>query len=144
MSTTLFSTAEEAEKAFYSAIERGDLDAMMAVWADDEDIVCIHPTGHRLTGHVAIRDSWRQVFESGSRLRVTVSHEVYWPNALMEAHNVLETLYVGDDPTPHGPMLATNIYMRGPAGWRMVSHHASAASEPPAHEENGAAPRVLH
>ena len=31
------------------AIARADLVTLMSVWADDEDIVCIHPTGQRLS-----------------------------------------------------------------------------------------------
>lgn len=144
MSAALFATPEDAETAFYDAIERGDLDAMMAIWADDEEIVCIHPAGHRLSGHAAIRDAWRQVFESGSRLHVRVSHAVRWTSALMAVHNVLETLYLGNDPTPHGPMLASNVFVRGAKGWRLVAHHASTASEAPAANADNAPPRTLH
>ncbi|MFC5302469.1 YybH family protein [Azospira restricta] len=139
---TLFASPDDAEAAFYDAIERGDLEAMMATWADDEEVVCIHPSGQRLSGHAAVRESWRQVFESGSRLHVRVSHTVRWTSALMAVHNVLETLYLGDDPTPHGPMLATNVYIRGAKGWRLLAHHASTASEPPS--EGNAPPRILH
>ena len=39
----------------------------------------------------------------------------------------VETLYLGDDATAHGPMLATNVYQRGPDGWRLLSRHSSAA-----------------
>jgi len=144
MSTALFATPEDAEAAFYDAIERSDLEAMMATWADDEEIVCIHPTGLRLTGHAAIREGWRQVFESGSRLHVRVSNSVRWSSALMTVHNVLETLYLGDDPTPHGPMLATNVYVRGAEGWRLLAHHASTASEPPALDDSGSRTHTLH
>ena len=45
---------EEAETAFYEALEKGDLEAMMAIWADDEEVVCIHPGGQRLTGQSLI------------------------------------------------------------------------------------------
>ena len=48
MSGKIFPAAQDAENAFYEALERCDLDGMMAVWAEDEDIVCIHPTGARL------------------------------------------------------------------------------------------------
>jgi ketosteroid isomerase-like protein len=132
MSTSMFATPEDAEHAFYDAIERGDLEAMMAAWSDDEEIICIHPTGQRLNGHATIRESWRQIFENGSRLHVRVTHTIRWNSALMAVHNVLETLYIGDDPTPHGPMLATNVFIRGSGGWRLVAHHTSAANEPPA------------
>jgi hypothetical protein len=45
----IFATPEDVETAFYEAIARADLGALMSVWADDEEIVCIHPTGQRLT-----------------------------------------------------------------------------------------------
>jgi len=144
MTAAHFASPEDVEAAFYDAIERADLDAMMALWADDDEIVCIHPTGQRLTGHAAVRESWRQVFESGSRLHVRVSHAMCWTGALMAMHNVLETLYLGDDPTPHGPMLATNVFTRGATGWRIVAHHASTASEPPATDDSGGRTHTLH
>ena len=46
----VFATPEDVEASFYEAIARADLAALMSVWADDEEIVCIHPTGQRLTG----------------------------------------------------------------------------------------------
>ena len=63
-----FASPADVEAAFYDAIARADLRALMSVWADDEDIVCIRPTGQRLSGTVAIRDSWRGVFASNARL----------------------------------------------------------------------------
>ncbi|MCX7168975.1 MAG: nuclear transport factor 2 family protein, partial [Proteobacteria bacterium] len=38
---TIFPTPQDAEAAFYDALERADLEALMAVWAEDEEIVCI-------------------------------------------------------------------------------------------------------
>ena len=48
----------EVEAAFYDALNRADVEALMALWADDEEIVCVHPGGARLIGHRAIRESW--------------------------------------------------------------------------------------
>ena len=50
MSGKIFPTAQDAENAFYEALERCDLEGMMAVWAEDEDIVCVHPAGGRCAG----------------------------------------------------------------------------------------------
>ena len=55
MKRALFSTPQEVETAFYEAFEKGDLEAMMSVWADDDDIVCVHPGGQRLAGAEQIR-----------------------------------------------------------------------------------------
>ena len=58
MTARNFPTAQDAENAFYEALERCDLEGMMAVWAEDEDIVCVHPGGPRLTGHDQIREAF--------------------------------------------------------------------------------------
>lgn len=127
--TAIFATAEDVENAFYDAIARADLDALMMTWADDEEIVCIHPTGQRLQGAAAIRESWRAIFTGNPRFTIRVTHGVRWRGMILTVHNVFETLYLGDEQTPQGPLLASNIFQRGAAGWRLVSHHASAASE---------------
>ena len=127
--SVIFTSAEDVEDAFYEAIGRGDLDALMSVWADDEEIVCIHPTGLRLVGHVAIRDSWRIIFANNPRLTVHVKCSVRWKGVLLDVHSGIETLYLGDEPTPHGPMLSTNVFQRGASGWRLLVHHTSAAAD---------------
>ena len=73
-----------------------------------------------------------------------ISHTLRWNSALMAVHNVVETLYLGDDPTPHGPMLATNVFVRGANGWRLLSHHASAASDTPMAENGNGVTHTLH
>ena len=54
-----------------------------------------------------------------------------------------EVLFVGDDPSPHGPLHVTHVYMRGAHGWRLVSRHASAADD--GHQAMAdAIPHTLH
>ena len=65
---TLFPTPQDAETAFYEALTKCDLEAMMAVWGDDDDVYCVHPNGARITGVEQVRESWRQIFASGQRL----------------------------------------------------------------------------
>lgn len=127
--TALYTTAEDAEEAFYDAIARADLDALMATWSDDDDIVCIHPTGQRMDGHAAIRESWRSIFESNPRFSVHIRSKVRWESVLISVHSVVETLHLEKDQTTHGPMLTTNVFIRGANGWRLLSRHTSAAAE---------------
>ena len=144
---TIFTSAEEAEEAFYEAIGRGDLEALMNVWADDDEIVCIHPTGQRLTGPAAIRDSWRAIFANNPRLTVRVVASVRWKSVMLDVHSVVETLYLAGEPTPHGPLLSTNVFQRGANGWRLLSHHTSTADDGSAAAAGEAAsgrPRTLH
>jgi len=56
-----FATAEEAELAFYDALERADLTRLMQVWADNEEIVCVHPGGLRVVGLHAVKESWQEI-----------------------------------------------------------------------------------
>ena len=127
--STIYTTTEDAEEAFYDAIGRGDLDALMAIWSEDEEIVCIHPTGQRMDGHTAIRESWRSIFESNPRFSVHIRSKVRWESLLISVHSVVETLFLEKDQTVHGPMLTTNVFIRGANGWRLLSRHTSAAAE---------------
>lgn len=146
----IFATPEDVEAAFYEAIARADLSALMSVWAEDEEIVCIHPSGQRLTGADAIRDSWRSIFANNPRLMVRLSRGLRWSGMLLSVHNVVETLYIGDERKPQGPMLATNVFQRGATGWRLLAHHSSTAADRdvanPGSGEEGASrtPRTLH
>ena len=127
--STIYTSAEEAEDAFYEAIGRGDLDAIMQVWSDEEEIVCIHPTGQRLTGSTAIRESWQTIFSTNANLTVHAQRAICWQSAVIAVHSVTEVLFVGDDPTPHGPVLSTNVFQRSANGWRLISRHTSTGVE---------------
>ncbi len=129
MKKQLFSSAADAEAAFYEALARSDLEAMMSVWAEDEEVVCIHPDGPRQIGLAAVRESWRQMFAGGIRLVVRTSHQIVSSSMLLTVHNVVEHIAVEGDDRLHPPMIATNAYVRGPLGWRMVMHHASTTPE---------------
>lgn len=54
-------TAADIEAAFYEALQTGDIDKLMACWADEDEIVCIHPGGPRVIGAGAIRASFEAI-----------------------------------------------------------------------------------
>ena len=150
MSNRIFPTAQDAENAFYEALERCDLDGMMAVWAEDEDIVCVHPGGPRLTGQDQVRESWAQIFSSGPRARVHITNQVAISGMMLAVHSVHENFTLEGaarrDVTPL-PIVATNVYLRTAAGWRMIVHHGSPAPaqtqpQPPQPRDTG--PKTLH
>lgn len=136
----IFASPQDVENAFYEALERADLEAMMAVWAEDEDVVLLHPGGPRLVGYSAVRDAWRRIFESEARLDVRISqqHVVTTPFAVM--HSVIEHVSIRDREGVAAPVAATNCYMRGALGWRMVAHHGSVV--PP--DSLTEPPKILH
>ena len=146
MSTRIFPTAQDAENAFYEALERSDLDAMMAVWSEDEEIVCVHPAGQRLAGQAEVREAWRQMFAGGPNMRVRITQQVAIAGVMIEAHSVHENITVAGEARPRPPMVATNVCLRTAAGWRMIVHHASPA---PARPGTGPGPgdtppKILH
>ena len=132
MKRVAFTTPEEAEAAFYAAFEKGDLDAMMNVWSDDEDIVCVHPGGARLCGIERVRESWRQIFQSGQSLRFRLLERRTINGMTLVVHSVHEQISVSGEARVFAPVIATNVYMRTEGGWRMVVHHASPAPASPA------------
>jgi ketosteroid isomerase-like protein len=139
----LADTPEAAEAAFYAAFEARSLDAMMAVWADDDGIACIHPMTAPLTGRAAVAAGWRSMFEAAGQFRVQVETAHEMREAGQVTRIVREYLIIGQETEPRPPILATNVYRKGPDGWHMVLHHASplqAGSTPPART----APVVLH
>lgn len=123
----LFATPQDAEAAFYEALEHADLEAMMAVWAEDEEIVCVHPGGPRLSGYAEVREAWRRIFSGGQRLFVTLSHQIYLQSMLLSVHSLHEHFALSREDGLSAPVVATNVYVRGALGWRLLAHHASPA-----------------
>jgi ketosteroid isomerase-like protein len=117
-------TSEDAETAFYDAIARADIDGLMALWADDEEIVCIHPGAPRLVGHASIRAAWESIFEQGGvHIRPVQRHITQ--NVMTAVHNIIEEVHRAVSHQRDVHILCTNVYMKTAQGWRIVSHHAS-------------------
>lgn len=136
----LFATPQDVEAAFYEALERSDIEGMMAVWAEDEEIVCVHPGGPRLIGYTMIREAWQHIFANGRKLRVRLSQQTTVTTPFAMVSTLLEHIAAADNESMSAPVAATNVYARGALGWRMVAHHASPV--PP--DSLGEAPRILH
>jgi hypothetical protein len=137
-----YATAQDAEQAFYSAFERADLAGMMSVWAEEDDIVCVHPGGGRHSGVIEVRESWRRIFAQGPRLRFRLAGTRVFAGRMLSIHSVFEHVAVAGDPHPTHPVLSTNIYLLGNRGWRMLIHHASPLAPEAAPRE--APPSILH
>ena len=121
-------SAAEVEAAFYEALNRADVEALMALWADDEEIVCIHPGGPRLHGHAAIQQSFEAILERGG-LQIRPSQLYESRNVMSSVHTVIEGITSAGSSEP-AHLVATNVYMQTPQGWRMVLHHVSVAPGP--------------
>ncbi len=136
-------TADDVEAAFYEAMQSADIEKLMACWADEDEVVCVHPGGPRLVGAGAIRAAFEAMFGNGS-IRA-------WPQQVRKiesltsvVHNVLERIEVMTESGPaQALVLATNVYHRTGQGWRMVAHHASPGTQSEAQEVNDT-PHMLH
>jgi ketosteroid isomerase-like protein len=121
----LMATADETEASFYEAMQHGDIERLMATWADDEEIACVHPGGPRAVGTVAVRAAFEAVFVAGP-VHVTIEHVRRMETAVCAVHHVTEKIQAT---TAEGLqtafVMATNVYLRTANGWRMVAHHAS-------------------
>jgi ketosteroid isomerase-like protein len=116
---------DEIEQEFYEALQNADIERLMAVWSDDDDIVCVHPGGPRVVGTAAIRAAFDSIFSNGAidarpeKVRRLHTHA-------SAVHSVLEQVRVMTDEGPRqGWVIATNVYVKTAFGWRMVAHHAS-------------------
>jgi len=121
----LLGSPDDIERQFYEALQHGDIDKLMAVWSDDDEIVCVHPGGPRLVGAAAIRASFENIFAHGAipaepeKVRRVV-------NLSCAVHNVLEQVQVMGTEGPQAAwVISTNVYLKGDRGWRLVCHHAS-------------------
>ena len=137
---SLHATPESVEQAFYEALEAGDVDALMNVWSDEDEIVCIHPGGPRLVGALAIAASWRDILSNGP-ISVLPSDPQILQGSLVSVHSARSRVMalVRTEGMPGGMpqathamavnILVTHVFFKGAQGWRMVLHHASVTPE---------------
>jgi ketosteroid isomerase-like protein len=136
-------SVDEIEAAFYEALQKGDIEKLMACWADEEEVVCVHPGGPRVVGTLAIRAAFDAMFSNGT-IRAVPQQVRKVESLTSVVHNVLERIEVLTEGGPaHAYVLATNVYHRTAQGWRMVAHHASPGTQTEAREHDDA-PQVLH
>lgn len=135
--------ADDIEAAFYEALQSGDIEKLMACWADEDDVVCVHPGGGRLIGLGAIRASFDVMFANGTiQARPEKVRRVEVMGA--SVHSVLERVDVLTEEGPrHAYVIATNVYHKTAQGWRLVAHHASPGT-PSEMQEVSETPPVLH
>ena len=135
---------DDVEAAFYDSLKSGNLEKMMSVWADEDEIVCIHPGGPRLRGAGAIRTAFETLFAEGGTVNVSIA-EVHRADGLGTAvHHVLERVEVMTEQGPvHAFILSTNVYLKTAQGWRMFLHHASPGTQNEIHTLSDG-PKIFH
>lgn len=138
-------TPDDVEAQFYAALRQGNLTALMALWADDDEIVCVHPGGARFIGSAAIRASFESLFAGGRGVPVQPEQVHRLQQAGFALHHLAERLEVPGEQGPQvGWVLASNLYVKTPLGWRIAAHHASPGLPQGLQPQAGEWPSTLH
>lgn len=102
---------------FYEAFRTRDLEAMDAILASDHPVAVIHPGWRALRGREEVLASWRAIFRNPRAPEVHCEDPVV---LMMEASAIV----ICTESLPEGSLVATNVFVREPDGWRMTHHHA--------------------
>jgi ketosteroid isomerase-like protein len=118
-----------ANNLFYEAFGALDIAKMGAVWDTSERALCVHPGWQPLVGWDVIRASWLGIFDNATLMHFNIRYvnvavqgdppEAGWVTCVENITSVLQ-----GRANTFG-VLATNIFVRTPLGWRMIAHHAS-------------------
>ncbi|HET9822692.1 MAG TPA: SgcJ/EcaC family oxidoreductase [Burkholderiaceae bacterium] len=140
----LMASVDDVEAQFYEALQAGDLERLMAVWADDDEVACVHPGGPRVLGPRAIRASFESIFANGAiPVRLQQVRRIETPGAAV--HHVVERVDIATaEGTQTAWVLATNVYLKTAQGWRLVLHHASPGTPREPQELADPPPSTLH
>jgi len=135
-----FDTPQDAEDAYYDAIESGDAEAMSRVWEASADVACLLPMTPLLQGPEVLA-MWHSMFEQGAAFDIQVGHLSWVTGDDLALHLIEERVAPaadaagGQPPQQIRPVYASNLFRRGPDGWHLVVHQNSPVPPPP-----GAAP----
>jgi hypothetical protein len=126
-------------RAFYDAVETGDVDLMTSLWVDDVDTSCIHPGAELLRGTDAVLRSWTLLMANVGYIQffLTDIEVATLPTDGDDPHTAVVTCtenILSDEGMSSvesfsgGKAVCTSILVRDPAAsgdWRFWSRHAS-------------------
>ncbi|MFB2975130.1 nuclear transport factor 2 family protein [Microseira sp. BLCC-F43] len=116
----------EANKAFYRAFERKDIEAMSSVWSQGVATICVHPGWQALKGWKDIRYSWEQIFKNTNYIEVELEIVVAEVRGDIAYVVLVENVFqVINGRRMQAQSLATNIFERMAQKWYLINHHAS-------------------
>lgn len=122
-----------ANRAFYSALEAGDIDAVRAIWVPGQDSVCVHPGITPIHGTAAVMRSWAMVMASMAYVQfflTEVEVTVTGDPPELAAVTLSENILAAEDSTPDAQFQgahtrAVNIFTRVDGRWRLWLHQST-------------------
>ena len=100
-----------ANDAFYRAFADGDAVAMGQVWAERDDIVCLHPGWGPIFGRAEVMASWGAIMEGGQ------APSIECLDARAQIHGDVAVV-VCFEQLAGGRLVATNLFAREGSRWK--------------------------
>ncbi|MFI5632132.1 nuclear transport factor 2 family protein [Streptomyces sp. NPDC051664] len=126
---------EQANTAFYEAMERGDLDELSGLWLPGEDLTisCVHPGWPVLSGRGEVLRSYALIMANTEYIQfflTDVGVSMTGDTALVTCTENILSGGPAEDGGELGPLVgqlvvATNVFRRTGDGWKLWSHHGS-------------------
>ncbi|MEV4944137.1 nuclear transport factor 2 family protein [Streptomyces sp. NPDC053755] len=126
---------EAANTAFYEAMERGDFEEVSSLWLDDgaTPISCVHPGWPVLSGRGEVLRSYALIMANTEYIQFFLTDVQVSLGGDVAVVTCTENILSGgpaEDGAELGPLVgqlvvATNVFRRTSAGWRIWSHHGS-------------------
>jgi ketosteroid isomerase-like protein len=106
-----------ANDAFYNAFNQKDPALMDQVWADSDDVTCVHPGWNLLRGREAVLESWRSILTNPQQPRIVTG------GATVARFGAL-AIVVCRELVAGSPLVATNVFVLEGESWKLVHHHS--------------------
>ena len=132
--------AVAVHRAFYDAVEGGDVDLMASLWIDDPGVSCVHPGALPLRGRSSVLRSWTVLMANVGYIQffLTDLEVASFPRGADEPSTIAisctENILSGeglasDGHFSGGSAVCTSILVRDHGGWKFWSRHASPIAE---------------
>ncbi len=118
---------EAANAAFYLSFEQADVDAMAAVWDDEQPdaLSCTHPGWAPLHGRSRVLRSWSAVMAGTGSIQFVLTDVRVFVEGDTAVVTCTENVLTGSIASGGaGAAVATNVFRRREDGWKLQVHHA--------------------
>ncbi len=127
-------------RAFYDAVESGDVDLMASLWVDDPETSCIHPGAVPLRGTSQVLRSWTVLMANVGYIQffLTDLDVVMLPRGSADPETAVivctENILSGEgmvsaEAFAGGKAVCTSILVNAAGSWKFWSRHASPIAE---------------
>lgn len=117
---------DDIKAALYEALQTGDIEPTLSCWAEEDDVICVHPGRRRMMGTTTMRRRFKVVLSHNNAISRVFQESPHKIKSLAgPVHHVTEKIEIQ---TPlkiqRAFVIATNAHHKTPQAWRMASYHA--------------------